>query len=374
VPAGHHEERCLLTCPDHGVELRASPQGHDCPRCRGSLLAPRELERRFSGAEGLLTAETRDDAACFVRPRQCPACAAVLLPWRLGPSEAWVDRCAACGHDWLDASDALALERLSRQHARTKAWASFSEAERAEMASGLAERPRTEVLETEALTVQEAALAAAGLPLVGGHLEGTQRPVVTWLLAAVMVALQVAGLVDPHSFGPDALAWRPRDGLGPELLLAGLAHQGWLHLLGNVSFLVVFGDAVERKLPRAWLAVGFPLVAGFTLWCEGLVEPRHVAILGASGGIAALLSLAAVLQPRATWKVRLTPTRALPLPLWFGLLGFAALQGVWLALGVPGVAWVSHLAGLVVGLALGLVARRALEPQTPIAPAPPPHR
>ena len=75
----------------------------------------------------------------------------------------------------------------------------------------------------------------------------------TWSLALVLVAVFVLEL---RGDGLEAAV--ARFGYGPAhrgLWVAGkamFAHAGWWHLLGNVYFLLAFGDGVEQRAPR-WL-------------------------------------------------------------------------------------------------------------------------
>jgi membrane associated rhomboid family serine protease len=88
-------------------------------------------------------------------------------------------------------------------------------------------------------------------------------------------------------------------------ILTGLfLHAGWLHLLGNMLFLWVFGDNVEDRLGHAGYLL-FYLVAGMVAAVvQGLIQPASVVpVLGASGAIAAVLGAYIVYFPRASVRV-----------------------------------------------------------------------
>jgi membrane associated rhomboid family serine protease len=77
-------------------------------------------------------------------------------------------------------------------------------------------------------------------------------------------------------------------------------HAGWLHLLGNMLYLWIFGNNVEDRMGRVlfllfYLAGGVAAVAGQTLIDPTSEEP----MIGASGAIAAVLGAYLVLFPRA---------------------------------------------------------------------------
>jgi membrane associated rhomboid family serine protease len=77
-------------------------------------------------------------------------------------------------------------------------------------------------------------------------------------------------------------------------------HGGWLHILGNMLFLWIFGARVEDRMGRLWFPLfyllgGIAAAAGQTLVDPSLAEP----VVGASGAIAAVLAAYLVLFPRA---------------------------------------------------------------------------
>ena len=113
----------------------------------------------------------------------------------------------------------------------------------------------------------------------------------------------------------------------PRLVAALFLHGGWLHLLGNMAFLAVFGDDVESRLrPRRYLLLylGSGLVASAA---QIAASPRStLPLLGASGAIAGVLGAFLVLFPKAR------------------------LAG--------GVAWYAHLAGFAAGPILLYLLRR----------------
>lgn len=149
----------------------------------------------------------------------------------------------------------------------------------------------------------------------------------------------------------------------PLRLVASLfLHGGWLHLLGNLAFLAVFGDDVEGKLGgRKFLALY--LLSGLVAsLAQVAVAPRStVPIVGASGAIAGVLGAFLVWFPKAKlagvvplgcfFVPVFLPMRSrafLFIPFWFLL----QLAGALLA--EPGshrggVAWYAHLAGFAAG-------------------------
>ena len=154
------------------------------------------------------------------------------------------------------------------------------------------------------------------------------------------------------------------------VLTAMFLHGGWLHLLGNMLFLYVFGNNVEDRLGRLrylafYLGCGYVATYGFSLFAAGSTAP----LVGASGAIAGVLGAYLVLYPRARVWSLLTFLFFLPvrLPAWLVLGSWFVLQylyfrGASLAAG-SGVAYGAHVIGFVVGAVLVLplrgTARRA---------------
>jgi membrane associated rhomboid family serine protease len=138
-------------------------------------------------------------------------------------------------------------------------------------------------------------------------------------------------------------------------------HGGWMHLIGNMLYLWIFGDNIEDILGSLGFVV-FYLACGVAAdVAHILIEPRSpVPTLGASGAIAGVLGAYLIMYPRARvdtlvflgYFIRIISLPALVvLGFWFVLQLFNGL----LSLGVPtggGVAFFAHVGGFVAGLAL----------------------
>jgi membrane associated rhomboid family serine protease len=143
-------------------------------------------------------------------------------------------------------------------------------------------------------------------------------------------------------------------------------HGGWLHIIGNMVFLYIFGDNVETILGKLGYLV-FYLVGGLAASAAFIVlhPDTMVPSLGASGALAAVLGAYIVMFPRSQVRALVflgffvTVTRITAfvfLGLWFVLQLF---QGIG-ALGAEqtgGVAYWAHIGGFVFGLVVGFVLR-----------------
>ncbi|MFY1676554.1 rhomboid family intramembrane serine protease [Streptomyces sp. WMMC905] len=150
----------------------------------------------------------------------------------------------------------------------------------------------------------------------------------------------------------DLFSHAPRALLTPVTAL--FAHASWVHLLGNMLFLRVFGTMTEERMGRGQFLL-FAAGCGY-LALVGYAVAHHdsrQALVGASGAISAVLGAFLYLFPRARVTSLLPFLFFLPLrfPAWVVLPFWAALQ--WLALGRtgegPGVAYLAHVVGFTLG-------------------------
>ena len=137
------------------------------------------------------------------------------------------------------------------------------------------------------------------------------------------------------------------------VLTAMFMHGGWLHIIGNMWFLWIFGDNIEDAMGPVKYVV-FYLVCGIVaaLTQVFVSAGSSVPMVGASGAIAGILGAYIVLYPHA--RVRC---------LWilFILITFVYVPA-WLILGLwfvsqffipgAGVAWMAHVGGFMAGFAL----------------------
>ncbi len=141
-------------------------------------------------------------------------------------------------------------------------------------------------------------------------------------------------------------------------------HGGWLHILGNMLYLWIFGRGVESALgaPR-YLLLYFAggVVAAFTQ--AGVDPSSSVPMIGASGAIAGVLGAYLLLYPRSNvvvffWIIIIVRLISVPavilLGLWFLMQVISAASA---SPGEPGVAVWAHVGGFLAGMVLVLVLR-----------------
>lgn len=138
-------------------------------------------------------------------------------------------------------------------------------------------------------------------------------------------------------------------------------HGGWLHLIGNMIYLWVFGNVIDRYVMGTLRFLTFYFVCGFaaTALQIAVAPTLQIPNLGASGAIAGVLGAFLVLYPHDDiLTLFLVP---LPIPVHISALIltvfwflFQLVSGV-LALGdltTGGVAYFAHVGGFLAGLAL----------------------
>ena len=137
-------------------------------------------------------------------------------------------------------------------------------------------------------------------------------------------------------------------------------HGGWMHLLGNMWFLWLFGNNIEDSMTRPRF-VAFYLVCGVAAaLLQVAAEPASVIpMVGASGAISGVMGAYLVLFPRVR-VFTLVPLgffiTSVALPAWVMLIYWAVLQlvGGFSRIGAEGggVAFWAHLGGFVAGVVL----------------------
>ena len=214
-----------------------------------------------------------------------------------------------------------------------------------------------------------------------------RRPVLTIALIAACFAVFGLELWIQAGGGDEALETFVRDhGAVPAAISHALAvrdyfsdatlglvtsmflHGSWVHVLGNMLYLWIFGNNIEDRLGRPAFLL-FYLAGGYAAaLTQVAIEPNSgQPLIGASGAIAATLGAYVVLYPGARilslvflgFFYQLIPVPALiVLGFWFVLQiidGFTSLGAA--ASDASGVAFFAHIGGFALGLAVGLLIR-----------------
>jgi membrane associated rhomboid family serine protease len=137
-------------------------------------------------------------------------------------------------------------------------------------------------------------------------------------------------------------------------------HGSWLHLIGNLWFLWLFGNNVEDSMGHGRFLLFYLITGLAAAGAHIFSEPASmIPIVGASGAISGAMGAYLVLYPRAriqTLFFFLIFIRIIAVPAWFVLILWFALQllsGYATPVGsTGGVAFWAHVGGFVAGVVL----------------------
>lgn len=139
-------------------------------------------------------------------------------------------------------------------------------------------------------------------------------------------------------------------------------HGGWMHIIGNMWVLWIFGDNIEDKVGHFYYLL-FYLLSGFAAAVtQVLLSPQSTApIIGASGAIAGVMGAYFFLYPKARVLTQVFFIAVWWLPAWVFLGGWFLLQflsgaSASAAVGSQGqgggIAFWAHVGGFVAGIGL----------------------
>lgn len=187
----------------------------------------------------------------------------------------------------------------------------------------------------------------------------SRTPWVNYLIIAANVVVFLYSLTSAAAQMTQAYVLSPDNPQLYQFFTSVFMHGGWMHLLGNMLFLWVFGNAVNDRFGNAGY-LAFYLAGGVLAGVGYLLLGGHAPVLGASGAIAAVTGAYLVLFPR----VRVT---LLVLLVWVFIpwevssllfLAFQFVFNLWMSFSPPtgaptgGIAYAAHSSGYVFGIGL----------------------
>lgn len=214
-------------------------------------------------------------------------------------------------------------------------------------------------------------LTLIGLNVLAFLLElGMGRDIQRFLLQSAVVPVLYTG--PDHSLGGlEVILSSLQPALGLRVLASMFLHGGFLHVIGNLLYLYIFGDNVEDRMGHLRYLAFYLLCGWAAAYAHIWAEPAsRLPAIGASGAIAGVLGAYLVLYPAARVVTLLPLGLFAPLiqvPAFF-FLGFWFVQQFLLGtLGgrseSGGVAVWAHIGGFVAGFALvGLFQNRKRKP------------
>ena len=160
---------------------------------------------------------------------------------------------------------------------------------------------------------------------------------------------------------PAVFAW-------PTVVTSMFLHGGWLHFLGNMLYLWIFGDNVEDRLGHARFIAFYVLCGAIAALAQVWSRPDSVIpTIGASGAIAGVMGAYFVLFPHSRvltliplfvfWELLEIPAIFF-LGVWFVMQLFSGVGSLAATGDTGGIAFWAHVAGFVAGLAGVFVFKR----------------
>ncbi len=309
----------------------------------------------------------------------CPACKEVMRKVTLPLCGAGIelDICCACQLIWFDPSE---LERIPPPNPEKKK-------ELPQPVKELLAMKRIEMEEERLNTVLKGSPserdapedmwkylpALVGMPVEVNAPSVARKPVITWSLVVLCLAVFVL------TFGnlPEAIKewgfipaqWERHYGL--TMITSMFLHGGIVHLLGNLYFLMMFGDNVEDEFGRAkyiLLVISSGLCA---LLLHTFFDPRpEIPCVGASGFISGIIASYAICFPKARLSFMIFPRSFIFTMMtgrfWFAIPAWAAF-GLWILFQIAmtartesstgGVAYMAHIGGVLAGMIFAVYCR-----------------
>jgi len=190
-------------------------------------------------------------------------------------------------------------------------------------------------------TTSALATSVCNLGLIPGELTGTLRAGVGFNMGHGLTCLTDAGRQYQNIF------------------TSMFMHGGWMHLIGNMWFLWLFGNNVEDSMTRPRFLMFYLLCGIAAALAQVFAQPDSVVpMVGASGAISGVMGAYLILYPRVR-VYTLLPLgfffTTIALPAWAMLIYWMALQifgGLSQVGSEGGVAFWAHLGGFLAGVVL----------------------
>jgi membrane associated rhomboid family serine protease len=368
----HCRQRLVRTRITHGFVFV-------CNGCRGQGIAL-AVVRRAVPPEICRTLWRQAISGDTQRGAKCPACEQRMreVTSTVGDNaEIRLDLCTHCQFLWFDADEfeqlphQLPIEEEQPRQLSPQAREAIAIAQVAH----LSEQQRGEDFGGDAPDdAWKWIPAILGLPVEHEGSPTETLPWVTWTLAAVLIAItactyhNLQAVADQFGLVP-ADPWRHG---GVTWITNFFLHAGAMHVLGNVYFLLIFGDNVEDYLGRARYVILLTLawIVGDIAHVVGQIH-SEVPCIGASGGISGIIVFYALQFPRARLGIIIRYFylfKWIYFPAYVGLLFWIALQAFTAYLQVSqltNVSALAHLGGAATGLFAWLVWRNRCPTETP---------
>ena len=203
-----------------------------------------------------------------------------------------------------------------------------------------------------------------------------KKPIISWLIIFICSSIFLNQIFDPIyitektflSFGMiPAILFGYSELSGPlkiippflSIFTSMFLHGGWMHIIGNMTYLYIFGDNIEERLGKLKFII-FYLVTGIVAaFTQAIMDPTStIPMIGASGAIAGVLGGYLVLYPKANIKVLfwfIIFVKVIKIRAYIVLGGWIIIQLISFSgtdINSGGVAYAAHIGGFISGILL----------------------
>lgn len=181
-------------------------------------------------------------------------------------------------------------------------------------------------------------------------------PIVNWVIMALTIIVSVWGFGDLDGFAlPSGLLNRENPQLS-QLITHQFYHAGFWHLVGNMIFLFVFGNAVNARLGHLYFVPAY-LLCGAAAGLAWLAMGQGGVMLGASGAIMGMMGLFVVYYPRNDVRVGwwfIVRWGSWYLSAWIVVAAYFVLDVIGSMRAGTGVASIAHVGGSIAGFLMAV--------------------
>ncbi len=287
--------------------------------------------------------------------RTCPSCVGSMKVFNFnipsGNTSIEVDLCRPCKSIWLDSNEEAQLAGPNELTPSTPKILNTATAAASSTAFPPIEQGKKNSHFQSARPPGGLAtlITLMGMPIELKKDVHKKPPIITWLLIVFSVISSFMAFTDETLF--NFLQFSTNKPFAEQIrssVTVFFVHGGWMHLIGNMYFLFVFGDNVESDLGKfryILLVVLGTLVSTFAFT---FTDNSGIPLVGASGGISALMGYYLLRFPKRKFVVSYFLNWFYISSMVFGALYILKdLAGMFM--GGSNVAHISHLSGVVIG-------------------------
>ena len=299
----------------------------------------------------------------------CPQCGRPMSLIRFGKDEheVEVDICCRCQQLWFDPQELEALPLPSPPQSKE---AELPAKARELLAMHAIEIEHENERQSKPDNVWCWVAGFMGFPVEKNAPPRSNMPWCTFSIAAVCTLVFLASWSNLESV-VEEWGMIPADCLrhyGLTFISSMFLHGGFWHLLGNMYFLLIFGDNVEDVLgiPK-YLALALASGLSASLLYIAFAPKPYIPCVGASGFISGIIAAYAVFFPKVSisflFRIGLF-FRWISIPAWgaFGIwLLYQGIMSICFAGGGSSVAYCAHLGGAIFGICAGLLMRQQVK-------------